>query len=526
MHRRAFRANGIEFSSACHGHNFGPRRIWYADAVSPAFAKGQSAAGGRWRTTAALSAALACGCATESAPQPPPVTPAAFEHRAAAASASWPAQDWYRGFGSDELNALVDEAVRDNTDLTGASERVAQADARARQAGAAILPKVSIDGNATYLSGHSNQGSGHELDWFGMLSASYEVDFWGKNRAAANAAGLQAGASRAERDTVALTLLGGVAGQYFQVLALRERLAIARANRDATRKILEAVQARFDAGVASPTELASQKAAWYAAQIAISDLEQLEMEARAALAVLLGRPPESFEIRANNLDSLREPVVAAGLPSELLTRRPDLVAAEANLRAAHANLAAARAAMFPNLTLTAAAGVQNPALPATVLTIPGAGPSYSAIASLTQPIFDHGRLAAQRDEALAREQELVATYRAAIIASLADVEKALSAVQHLNTVREFQLGSVAESERAFEGAQLRYQRGSGDFLTLLESQRTLYAARDQYAQYRLARLQALVGLCKALGGGWNAASAATRAPEAAPAARPIDAASS
>jgi outer membrane protein, multidrug efflux system len=242
------------------------------------------------------------------------------------------------------------------------------------------------------------------------------------------------------------------------------------------------------------------------------------MEARAALAVLLGRPPENFELRANNLDSLREPVVAAGLPSELLTRRPDLLMAEANLRAAHANLAAARAALFPSLTLTAGAGVQNPALPATVLTIPGVGPSFSAVAGLTQPIFDHGRLRAQRDEAAAKEQELLATYRAAIIASLVDVEKALAAVQRLVAVREFQQGSVAESERAFEGARLRYQRGSGDFLTLLESQRTLYAARDQFAQYRLARLQALVALCKALGGGWNASSAAAQGLQVAPAA--------
>ncbi|HEY1875423.1 MAG TPA: hypothetical protein VGG67_13565, partial [Steroidobacteraceae bacterium] len=134
---------------------FGAGPIWQAVSSSPA---GKGATCGRWLTTAAFSAAFVCGCATESAPQPPAVTPAAFEHRATAASAAWPAQDWYRGFASDELNALVDEAVRDNTDLTGARERIAQADARARQAGAPILPKVSIDGNATYLSGHSQQG--------------------------------------------------------------------------------------------------------------------------------------------------------------------------------------------------------------------------------------------------------------------------------------------------------------------------------------------------------------------------------
>ncbi len=177
--------------------------------------------------------------------------------------------------------------------------------------------------------------------------------------------------------------------------------------------------------------------------------------------------------------------------------------AEANLQAASANLTAARAAMLPSLTLTGSGGVQNPALPATILTIGGAGPSFAAAANLTQPIFDHGKLRAQRDETLARERELLAAYRAAVIAALVDVEKALSALEHLRAVEEFQRGNVNESERAFEGARVRYERGSGDFLTLLELERTLYAARDQFTQYKLARLQGLVALCKALGGGWS-----------------------
>ena len=461
---------------------------------------------------AAACGALACGC---TAPRPLPVpqpAPPAFEHAANAAAAVWPAQDWYRGFGSEELDALVDFAVANNTDLAGARERVVQADARARQAGAAILPSVSGEGNANYLAGHSQQGSGHELDWLAMLSASYEVDFWGKNRATANAARAAAGASRAERDTIALTTLGGVADEYFQVLALRERVAIARSNRDAARKVLEVVQARFDAGAANPAELATQQAALDRAEIAIADLEQLEVQARAALALLLGRVPEHFEVAGGSLDALREPVVAAGLPAELLTRRPDVVAAEANLAAASANLAAARAAMFPSLTLTAAAGVQNPALPATVLTIPGVGPSLALGANLTQPIFDHGRLQAQRDETAARERELLAAYRAAIIAALVDVENALGTLEHLNVTREFEQGSLAQSERAFEAARLRYQHGAGDFLTLLESQQSLYVARDQFTQYKLARLQALIALCKALGGGWSAPGAPTPPP--------------
>lgn len=461
-----------------------------------------TAASGKWLATACLCAALACGCVAGTPLQPAQDMPASFEHDATARG-SWPTQDWYRGFGSDELNSFVDLAVNNNWDLTAARERVLQADARARQAGAALLPSVDGNANANYLAGHSQQGSGHEFDWLAMLSTSYEVDVWGKNHASANAALLAAGASRAERDTVALTMLGGVADEYFQVLALRERITIARANLDATHKVLEVAQARFGAGAANPVELAEQKAAVDGAQIALSDLEQSEAQARAALALLLGRVPENFEVQAKSLDSLKEPAVAPDLPSQLLTRRPDVVAAEANLRAGHANLAAARAAMFPSLTLTGSAGVQNPALPATVLTIPGAGPSFALAANLTQPIFDHGRLRAQRDETAARERELLAAYRAAVVAALVDVERALTALQHLDTVRDFEKGSVAESERAFEGARLRYQRGSGDFLTLLQSQRSVYAARDQFAQYTLARLQGLIALCKALGGGWR-----------------------
>jgi multidrug efflux system outer membrane protein len=446
--------------------------------------------------------ALMSGCAVPSAEMQPREVPAAFENAAGAQAPQWPAREWYRDFSSDELNTFVDLAIKNNLDLASARARVMQADARARQAGSAILPSADGAGNANYLAGHSSQGGGHELDWSAMLTASYEVDFWGKNRAAANASRFSAGASRAERDALGLTTLAGVANGYFQALALGERVAIAESNRDAAQQLLAVVQARYDAGLASPVDLATQKAAYDTAQIAITDLQQTEIEARASLALLLGRLPENFTIQNKALDSLSEPLVTAGLPSELLNRRPDLLVAESNLRAGHADLIAARAAMFPSLSLTAGAGVQNPALPATVLTIPGVGPSFALGAGLVQPIFDHGRLRAQRDEVQAKEMELLLAYRAAIIAAFIDVESALAAIHHLDAAREYQFENLKQSERAFEGAKLRYQAGSGDFLTLLEAQRTSYAARDQFVQYKLARLQALVSLCKALGGGW------------------------
>src|SRR5450432_1091370 len=202
------------------------------------------AIGVRRLVTACLAGALVSSCAADSSRLPSPPTPATFEHANTAGDATWPAQEWYRGFGSDELDGLVELAVTNNGDIAAARERVVQADARARQAGAAILPTVAGNANASYLAGHSQQGSGHELDWLAMLSASYEVDFWGKNRATATAARLQAGGSRTDRDAAALTILGAVADEYFQILALRERTGIARANVEATEKILAVVQAR------------------------------------------------------------------------------------------------------------------------------------------------------------------------------------------------------------------------------------------------------------------------------------------
>jgi multidrug efflux system outer membrane protein len=463
-----------------------------------------------------LIACLCAGCSLEATKTPAPALPAAFEGAQSNESANWPSKDWYHGFASAELDALIAEASANNFDLATARARVAQADARARQAHAAILPSVDATGNANYLAGHSSNGTAHETDWAALLSASYEVDFWGKKRATFNSARYLAVAARADHDTVALTSLAGVANGYFQVLALRERLAIARSNVDAARSLMAIVDARYNAGMSNPVEVATQKAALAAAELTIPELEQLEEEATAALAVLLGRSPEGFKIEGAPLESLSEPTVTAGLPSDLLRRRPDVFTAEANLGSASADLVAARAALFPSLTLTAAGGLQNPALNAAILSLSGVGPTLNLGAALTQPIFDAGKLRAARAEAQAKEQEVTTSYRVAIVAALVDVENSLSAIRHLDAARDFQIDNLAQSERAFEGARIRYKQGYGDFLTMVEAQRILYAVRDQFMQYKLARLQALVSLCKALGGGWQAPDAAARPAAAQP----------
>jgi outer membrane protein, multidrug efflux system len=452
----------------------------------------------------------ATGCALHEVQQAPPTLPSAFAAPPVSAEASLPEKNWFDEFGSPELPVLIGQAAANNLDLGMARARVTQADARARQAGAAILPSIDAVGNGNYLAGHSTNGSAHETDWAALLSASYEVDFWGKNHATARAASRLADASRADRDTLALTALAGVADSYFRILSLRDRLRLATLNLNTAQKLLDVIQARFNAGMANPVELAAQKAALAAAGLVVPELRQQEAEALAALALLLGRAPEQFSVESQSLESLLEPKIGSGLPSELLTRRPDVFMAEANMQAANADLLAARAALFPSLTLNVSGGVQNPALNAAITSLSGVGPTLNLGASLTQSIFDRGRLRAVRAEAQAKDEELVVAYRAAILSALVDVENALSALDHLQQARALQEENVSQSERAFEGASLRYKAGSGDFLTVLEAQRTLYAARDQYSQYRFARFQAFIALYKALGGGWQAPKTATK----------------
>jgi outer membrane protein TolC len=198
-------------------------------------------------------------------------------------------------------------------------------------------------------------------------------------------------------------------------------------------------------------------------------------------------------------DQLSWPTIGAGLPSELISRRPDIARAEAQLAAAQANFTVARAAMLPAVTLSAEIG-SGADRAADVLR----NPFYNLTAGLLAPVFNNGRLNAQRDKATARQEELLETYRGAIINGFADVEKALNSIRGLDEQRRWQGEELNQAQTAFNIAQSRYQAGAEDLLTVLETQRTLYAAQDLNVQLRLSRLQASIALYKALGGGWQA----------------------
>jgi NodT family efflux transporter outer membrane factor (OMF) lipoprotein len=450
-----------------------------------------------------ILAVVLSGCAVTVAPRPRVDVPEHFIHAAEAPSLVSVDAFWYQTFASSELDELIKSADVANQDLAAAQARVVQADARARAAGAAILPEVSANGSLVSSSGHAGGVSGHETDWAALLSASYEIDFWGKNRATLRSAQLQAAASVADRETLKLTVHAAIANTYFQVLSLRQRVGVAEADLKVLRTVLDVIEARYQAGLTGAVELATQRAAIASAQVLIPQLHQQESEALDALALLVGHPPEGFDLSSRSLDAISEPQVDAGLPSTLLTRRPDLSAAEANLRAADADVAAARAAMLPTIALTVSGGLQNPALQAAVLTLAGTGPTLTVGATLIQTVFDGGRRRALRNLSLARKDELLATYRGAVLAALVDVENALAARGHLDEQRPLLAAAVTQSQQAVDGALSRFQMGSGDYLTLLEAQRTLHTAQDQLSQYVLQRLQVAVGLCRALGGGWG-----------------------
>lgn len=407
------------------------------------------------------------------------------------------ARDWWRGFNSAELDSLMQQALAQNTDLAASLARVEQARASLRIAGADFYPSLSGSGGASRSktnpsSGDSKWGSGLNAG----LSASYELDLFGANRAKADAAQANYLASGYDKDALELVVMGDVAAGYFTLLNQRERLEIADTNLANAREVLRIIQARVDAGAESELELAQQRSAVASREASRASIAEQIANAENALAVLIGQPPQSVSIAGKGLGGLSVPSIAAGQPSDLLERRPDLRSAEASLLAANANIGAARAAFFPSITL----GLGNS------LSLAGFGdPSASVLSlasSIAVPIFQGGALQGGLDQATARQVELAENYRGTVLRAFQDVEDALAAVNAAQE-RERALAVSMESARtAYRLSKSRYDAGSIDFQTLLDTQDSQLAAEDSYAQARLARLQAAIDLYAALGGGW------------------------
>ncbi len=410
-------------------------------------------------------------------------------------------RNWWKNFGSAELDSLMEQSLAGNNDLLAQVQRVAQARAALRIAGASLLPSADASAGATRSRSNPAQGAtSYQTAIQAGVSVAYELDLFGANRAQAAAAQAGFDSSRYTQDALALVVMSDVASGYFTWLNLRERLGIADENLSIAQDVLRIVQARVKAGSDSELDLLRQKSAVDTNKAARESLVQQIENAENALALLAGRAPGGITkdlAGKDSLDGILVPSIAPGQPSSLLGRRPDLRAAESDLAAADADIGAARAAFFPSLSIGLSDNFTRAGFGAPVASV------LSLASSLSAPIFHGGQLQGGLDQATARQRELVETYRKTVLTAFQDVSDALAAVRAAQAREGALKTAMTQSRRAWDLSKKRYDAGAIDFQTLLDAQSERLSAEDSYAQARLERLTAAVELYKALGCGWR-----------------------
>ena len=434
------------------------------------------------------------GCSLAPDYQRPDVSTPAGWSQSQEAAAIKVAQDWWTTFNSPELNTLMSEALNSNLDLKASVQRIAQSRAALKGSRSSLFPSINanLGANQSYAEGGDSDNS-----WNGGVNLSYEADLFGAVRSAVDAGEARLDGTVYTHEALRLVVMSDVAQTYFNLIAARSRLATADQNLSNAEELLRVVQARFDAGADSALEVAQQKSALESTRASRASLQSSVSTTENALAVLLGKPPQTISIAGMPLDQITVPAVDAGVPSDLLRNRPDIRSAETTLVEANANIGAARAALYPSLTLgttwsAAASSFGDPATTALALA-----------ASLAAPIFHGGRLEAGVEQATARQQELLEVYRQTILVSFREVEDALVVIKAAQTREIALFSALGEAQKAYDLSQQRYKAGAIDFQDLLIAQSTLFSARDTYLQVKNERLAAAVTLFKAVGGGWT-----------------------
>lgn len=440
-----------------------------------------------FRCITAISAALVflSGCSLTPDYQRPEIETPAWRDAQSIQNAEI-AADWWTNFESAELNALMERALGNNNNLQASLQRIEQARADLKIAGASLLP--SADVTASYMS--RNKGI---PEYTADIGISYELDLFGANRAKAGAAEDRLLSVAYKHDALALVIMGDVAQNYFNVLNLKERVRIANDNLQATQDLLKVAKARFQTGARTQLDITRQETQVARAKAAVTALEQELALAQNALAVLVGEPPQSFNVSENNINGLRLPSPAVLQPAALLERRPDVKSMEAMLKAANADIGAARAAFYPSVNI-------GPSL------LLAANPSASALTlagSVIAPIFQGGRLDGNLDRVTARQKELAENYQQTVLVAFQEAENALTKVQK-TLERENALRKAATKAReAYNIAKNQYSLSVIEFQDVLDSQRMMLASEDQYERARYETLTARIELFKVMGGGWN-----------------------
>jgi multidrug efflux system outer membrane protein len=453
------------------------------------------------RPRALMLAAVLTGCATQPPePQTAPLIPEHWQNSMASTTtvSADTNGDWWTRFGSGELNRLIEQAMQANFDLRAAVQRIEQARARLSSSRATLFPQLdaSYSASGTRRWPDDTESTQTDSDRFG-LSASYEVDLWGKLRAGADAAEAALAGSGFSYRALALSLQAQVASSYFQYLAASDRLRFAEESLSNAEQLLTLFELQFREGGASRLELVQQQTSVISQKAQINNLRNSRQQIAYALDLLLGQKPGSLELSGRSLMDVELPAIAAGQPADLLQRRPDVLQAEAALVAAHASVDAARAAFFPSLRITAGASasqlfIGNPVTQAA-----------SLAASLAAPVFDAGRNRSDYRRALAAQEEVLLNYYQTLLTAVNDVQKSLVNVDRFSTNLELQHRRLALSQESYTLAELLYREGSTDFITLLDAERSLISAQDVYVQSVLQRHLEAATLYKALGGSWD-----------------------
>lgn len=418
---------------------------------------------------------------------------------------------WWELLQDKKLQSLIDQALTENKDLKQAAASVEELQARLGITRMDFLPNITVDGTAPIdtLGGFSRKGFPTPYNYYGQSVLNWEIDIWGRIRRSNEAALADLLEREENRRAVVLTLVSSVAQSYFDLLQFDTQLNIARRALTSWEESVAISKAQLQEGLATQLDLDQFEAERARSAAQVADLERQITQKENELSVLVGRNPSPIE-RGYPLDQqTTPPEIPAGLPSELLQRRPDILQTEQALKAATARIGVAKAARFPKITLTGFFGFSSPALSSLLDSDSKFGAAGFGFAA---PIFNAQSLGYEQRAAEAQAKQALAQYEQAILIAFKEVEDALAAIRSANNQYKAQQEQVAALNSALEIANLRYQGGITSYVDVLLAKRQLFDAETALTTARHLNLISIVQLYKALGGGWSAENAEAAVP--------------
>ncbi|MEG1627604.1 efflux transporter outer membrane subunit [Pseudomonas sp.] len=420
-------------------------------------------------------------------------------------------QRWWKSFHDAKLSALIERATQGNLDLQIASARLLQSRALRTSIASEQTPAVDLDAgynrarnSAQGLSDPSGKGGKSAFNlWQGDLTASWELDLWGRVRRQVEAADAVVEVAENDRRGVLLSLLAETAGNYIQLRAVQSNLTVTRENLEVSRHSLRLSQMRLRDGVATTLDVAQASAQVASIEARLPTLEERQAQLINALSLLLAEPPRSLQAQLLTPAEMPAPqqTFAIGVPSELAQRRPDILQAEAQLHAATASIGVAKADFYPSIRLSGNVGFQS-----MQLSDFGGWDSrrFGIGPQLSLPIFEGGRLTGVLKLREAQQQEAALQYQQVVLRAWHEIDDVLRLYNASQLRRDLLAEAVRQNRIALQTAQQQYVEGAVDFLNVLSVQGALLASEEQWIESSAAVSQALVGLYKALGGGWQA----------------------